>query len=111
MNSSKTSQATSTTTQDQRQVTDNGSIAVNGAGARDVSVTVTPGAAFDLAKHAVDTTNASVLAALQTVAGVSGQAQQIVAANMQPASQNISDTLIKIGIPAVALVLIVGAFK
>lgn len=113
MSSSNSSSATSTNTKDGRVGADNGAIGVSAEG--DVSLTMVPDEAFYLGEMAIEAVGAiareTAQGAQDTVEGVTGTFAQALATTQQNAKTEagqISEQIIKIGLPAAALAFAVS---
>lgn len=91
---------------DERQIADNGGIAANSGGG-DLNLSIVPDEAFQLAEFAIGNAN-------QAVAEVSQSFQKALTGTLDGSRSEgaqLGETLIKLGIPALAMILIFGAFR
>ena len=111
--SSKSNSAASTTSRDGRVAGDNGAIGVSAEG--DVDLNIVPDEAFELGGDAIMYVSEIAELALEggqdnarVVADVLGGALSEAQSAQRTEAANLSETIIKLGIPAMAVAYVVG---
>lgn len=106
VSSSKSNQASSSTTKDNRIVASDKAVAVNSEGGN-VQVHVVADEAFELAEMSVD----RLADSFDSTTKIFSQSLRDTQAASRTESAQLSEQIIKIGIPALALVFLVGKMK
>jgi hypothetical protein len=106
VSSSKTKQTSESTNKDNRIVASDSAIAVNSEGGK-VSVHVVADEAFELAEMSLD----RVSDAFQSTSEIFAQSLRDTQKAARTESAQLSEQIIKIGIPALALVFLVGKIR
>lgn len=106
VSSSKSNQASSSTTKDNRIVASERAVAVNSEGGN-VAVHVVADEAFELAEMTVD----RLADSFDSTTKIFSQSLRDTQSASRTESAQLSEQIIKIGIPALALVFLVGKMK
>lgn len=106
VSSSNSAQSSNTTTEDSRIIADGEGVAVNSDGGN-VNLQFVPDEAFELAEMSLETTADAFTKTTDVFSDALAKTQE--AAKTEAAQ--ISEQLIKIGIPALALVFLVGSMR